>query len=104
MKNNTMKNTLKFNRLPDNNDLYETGYIANYESKFDLGEFKIYNVGFGSSPYRIELNGEMYNFSQLNYRMGWGRFKYQFKSLKNCKERINIMITELSQVSYWVSK
>ena len=99
-----MKNTLKYNRLPENKELYVTGYEVNYESKFDLGEFKIYNVGFGSSPYRIKLNGEMYNFSELNYNMGWGEFKYQFKSLKNCKERITIMITELSQVSYWVSK
>lgn len=99
-----MKNILKYNRLPENKELYVTGYEVNYESKFNLGEFKIYNVGFGSSPYRIILNGDMGDFCDLNYRLGWGQGKYQFRSLKNCKERITLMISELSKLSYWITK
>ena len=104
MKNNTMKNNVKFNRLPDNKDFYETAYVANYESKFDLGEFKILNMGYGSKPYRIELNGDRFDFSELYTNMRWLNDKHEFRSLKNCKERITLMISELSKLSYWITK
>lgn len=99
-----MKNTIKFNRLPDNKDLYQTGYVANYESKFDLGEFKILNIGYGSKPYRIELNGDRFDFSELYVNMRWLNDKYQFRSLKSCKYIVTTMINELSKLSYWVTK
>ena len=99
-----MKNTITFNRLPDNKDLYETGYVVNYESKYNLGEFKIYNMGYGSKPYRIELNGDRFDFSELYYRMRWLGFGDEFRTLKGCKYIITVMITKLSKLSYWVTK
>lgn len=96
---------VKFEKLPNNlNGLYDSIYTVKYKSKFDLGEFKIYNRGFGSKSWIIEVDGSRIDFEFLMEGMGYTYPTYRMKSLFRCKIIINEIITHLSKLSYWVTK
>ena len=100
-----MKKTITFNKTTNHDkDLYISSYDVIYESKFDLGKFKIHNRGFGRQPFVAEYNGCTVDFWELQYRLGYKYPSSEFYRLWVCKNIITEMLTELSQLSYWVTK
>ena len=100
-----MKNTITFNKTTNHDkDLYISSYDVIYESKFDLGEFKIHNTGFGRYPFVMEYNGCKSSFKELQFRLGFEYPDYECYRFNWCKNEITKMITDLSNLSYWVSK